>query len=53
LFHNNGDFTADALPYIIDKLKESGYQIIPISQLIYKENYYIDHEGRQHLNQNQ
>jgi len=53
LFHNNGDFTADALPYIIDKLKENGYQIVPISQLIYKENYYIDHEGRQHLNQNQ
>ncbi|SNX55083.1 polysaccharide deacetylase family protein [Thermoanaerobacterium sp. RBIITD] len=49
LFHNNGNFTADALPYIIDKLKEKGFQIVPVSQLIYKENYYIDHEGKQHL----
>lgn len=48
LFHNDGEYTADALPYIIDKLKEKGYQIIPVSQLIYKENFYIDHEGRQH-----
>ncbi|AEF17691.1 MULTISPECIES: polysaccharide deacetylase family protein [Thermoanaerobacterium] len=51
LFHNNGQFTPEAIPYIIDKLKENGYQIVPISQLIYKENYYIDHEGRQHKKQ--
>ncbi|ORX23035.1 deacetylase [Thermoanaerobacterium sp. PSU-2] len=51
LFHNNGQFTPEAIPYIIDKLKENGYQIVPISQLIYKENYYIDHEGRQHKEQ--
>jgi hypothetical protein len=29
-------------------LKEKGYEIVPISQLIYTENYEMDHEGRQH-----
>lgn len=48
LFHNDGEYTAEALPFIIDSLKEKGFEIVPISQLIYKENFYIDYEGRQH-----
>ena len=31
----------------IKGLKEKGYEIVPISKLIYKENYQMDHEGRQ------
>lgn len=47
LMHNGAKFTADALEAIILGLKEKGYQIVPISELIYKENYEMDHEGRQ------
>lgn len=42
LMHNNGQYTADALPEIIEYLQQEGYQIVPISALIYRENYYID-----------
>ncbi|NMB41435.1 MAG: polysaccharide deacetylase family protein [Firmicutes bacterium] len=42
LFHNNGKYTAEALPEIINFVKEEGYEILPISELIYKDNYYID-----------
>lgn len=42
LFHNNGKYTVEALPEIIACAKEQGYAIIPISELLYKENYYID-----------
>lgn len=42
LFHNNGTYTAGALPEIIDFVKGKGYEILPISELLYKENYYID-----------
>lgn len=42
LFHNNGKYTAEALPEIIARVKEQGYTIVPISELLYKENFYID-----------
>lgn len=47
LFHNNAIFIREALPIILDKLQEMGYEIVPISELIYKDNYYIDHTGKQ------
>ena len=47
LFHNNGLHTAESLPMIIDGLKESGYEFLKIEDLIYKENFYIDVNGRQ------
>jgi len=42
LFHNNGTYTAEALPEIINFVKGEGYEILPISQLLYQDNYYID-----------
>lgn len=42
LFHNNGRYTADALPEILQFAKENGYTVVPISELLYKDNYYID-----------
>ncbi|MEW5920280.1 MAG: polysaccharide deacetylase family protein [Bacillota bacterium] len=42
LFHNNGRYTAEALPDIIDYAREHGYEIVPISELLYKDNYFID-----------
>ena len=49
LCHNGADYTAAALDSMIHKLKEQGYEFVPISKLIYKENYHMNHEGRQIL----
>ena len=48
LCHNNGLHTAEALPMIFSTLKNKGFTFVPISELIYTENYTIDHNGRQH-----
>ena len=47
LFHNAALNTPEALPGIIESLQSSGYKLIPISELIYKGKFYLDHEGRQ------
>ena len=47
LFHNDADFTPAALPNILKCLKEQGYEFVFINDLIYKENYEIDHAGKQ------
>lgn len=47
LFHNAAKNTPEALPKIIEKLQADGFNLIPISQLIYRDNYYIDHRGCQ------
>lgn len=49
LLHNGAKHTAEALPEIIKGLKSKGYEIVPVSELIYKENYILDNEGRQTL----
>ena len=50
LFHNDAKYTPKVLDSIIKGLKEKGYEIVPISSLIHRDNYYMDHEGRQKLN---
>lgn len=50
LMHNNAKYTKDALDSIIVGLKEQGYELVPISELIIKENYKTDHTGRQFSN---
>lgn len=47
LFHNGAKNTPAALPKILEKLLADGYKIVPVSELIYRENYTIDHRGRQ------
>ena len=47
LMHNGAKYTAEALPKVIEGLKEKGFEIVPISQLIYKENYHIEPDGSQ------
>jgi peptidoglycan/xylan/chitin deacetylase (PgdA/CDA1 family) len=47
LLHNGTQDTAKALPKLIQKLKADGYTFKPISEFIYKENYTIDHAGKQ------
>ena len=48
LCHNNGAHTAEALPIILDTLKNSGYAFVPIGELIYRGEYTTDVNGRQH-----
>lgn len=48
LCHNNGLHTAEALPMVFSTLQNRGYKFVPISELIYKENYTVDSFGRQH-----
>jgi len=47
LFHNAAKNTPGALPHILSYLKENGYRIVPVSELIYTDNYSIDHTGKQ------
>ena len=47
LFHNDAEYTPDALDTIIKGLKRKGFEIVPISELIYRDNYKINAEGRQ------
>lgn len=49
LFHNDGAHTPEALEPIIQFLQKEGYAIVPVSELIYKDNYYIDINGIQKL----
>lgn len=48
LMHNGTENTALSLAMIIQNIKNKGYNIIPVSELIYKENYTIDANGIQH-----
>ena len=50
LCHNGAKYTADALDELLTKLKEKGCELVPVSQLIYKENYHMDASGRQIAN---
>ena len=47
LCHNGAKFTAQALEELIITLQDQGYEFVPISQLIYKDKYHLNHEGRQ------
>ena len=47
LFHNAAKNTPEALKKILPKLIEDGYKIVPVSQIIMKDNYKIDHTGKQ------
>ena len=49
LMHNGAKYTKDALEEMILCLKEQGYEFVKVSELIYKENYQMDHEGRQYV----
>ncbi len=54
LFHNAAKHTPEALPKILDDLMAQGYEIVPISELIIKDNYKIDANGMQYsINQEQ
>ncbi len=47
LFHNDADFTPQALPIILQKLQADGYTFVKIADLIHYDNYEILHDGTQ------
>jgi len=47
LFHNAAKNTPAALPSVIEGLIQQGYTMVPVSQLILRDNYTMDHTGRQ------
>lgn len=50
LFHNDGKYTPENLPRIIEKYQSMGYEFVKVSELIYNKDYYLDHTGKQILN---
>lgn len=47
LLHNGAAYTKDALDVMLTKLEEQGYGFVKVSSLIYRDNYYLDHTGKQ------
>ena len=47
LFHNDLENTTEALPEILSNLKSQGYKFVTVNELIYKDNYTIDANGKQ------
>ena len=47
LMHNGTENTALSLDIIINNIKEKGYDLVTVSELIYKDNYTIDNNGVQ------
>ena len=49
LSHNGTKHTADSLDMLLKNITDKGYKVVTVSELIYKENYYIDVNGTQRL----
>ena len=47
LTHNGTKHTADSLDMLLKNIKQKGYEVVCISDLIYKDNYKIDATGMQ------
>ena len=47
LMHNGTENTALSLNMIIKNIKQKGYNLVTVSELIYKDNYRIDNNGIQ------
>ena len=47
LSHNGTKHTAESLDMLITNIKNKGFEIVPISKLIYFDNYIINEKGTQ------
>jgi polysaccharide deacetylase family sporulation protein PdaB len=47
LLHNGATYTRDALDELLQNLENQGYSFVLVSELIYNENYTLDHTGKQ------
>ena len=50
LSHNGTKNTANSLDMLIKNIKQKGFEVVTISDLIYKDNYYINSNGTQIYN---
>lgn len=50
LCHNNADHILDALPLMLERLINAGYEIVSVGDLIINDDYYIDNLGIQRKN---
>ena len=49
LSHSGTKHTADSLDMLLNNIKSKGYKVVPVSELIYFENSYIDVNGIQRI----
>ena len=47
LFHNNSDNIINGLKLVLEYFKNNKTEIVPIGNLIYRENYVINNYGEQ------
>lgn len=47
LCHNGAEYTAEALDELLTLLENEGYTFVPLSELIYRNDYHMNFEGRQ------
>lgn len=47
LFHNNAEQTPKILDRLIKDIKKQGYKFVTVSDMIYKDNFFVDHTGKQ------
>ena len=47
LFHNNSEHVLDALPVVLEGLKNKGFRFVALSEMVLTENYYVDSQGVQ------
>ena len=47
LSHNGTKHTADSLDKLLKNIKQKGLEVVTVSDLIYSENYTINHNGTQ------
>lgn len=47
LMHNGAKYTAAALENIITTLQADGYTLVPLSELIIRDNFHMDANGMQ------
>lgn len=50
LNHNNSDHVLEALPLMLERLLNAGYEVVSVGELIYESDYYIDNLGIQRKN---
>ena len=50
--HNGTEHTVETLAGLLENIKNKGYKIVPVSELIYKDGYTIDQSGKQYKNKN-
>lgn len=47
LSHNGTKHTADGLDMLLKNIKQKGFEVVTVSDLIYPDNYTIDSNGTQ------